>query len=211
MFTGIVTAIGRIRESNRHTGGLRLSVERLSGETGSGDMGFGECRSGDSVSVSGVCLTMLNPDVSGFSADVSAETLEATTLGDRQAGDGVNLELAVRAGDRLGGHLVSGHVDAAVRLLSREPDGDAERFAFELPPGLARYVSRKGSVCLDGVSLTVNAVSSDRFSVCMIPHTLSVTTLGLLAEGERVNLEVDMIARYLEKLVQEKLVQDPQP
>ena len=152
--------------------------------------------------VAGVCLTMLHPAESGFEADVSTETLAATSLGDKTVGDAVNLELALRAGDRFGGHFVSGHVDSPVRLLKRRPEGDSERFEFELPTRLARLVSRKGSVCIDGVSLTVNDVSADRFSVCVIPHTLSVTTLGGMAEGDRANLEVDMIARYLERLAQ---------
>lgn len=200
MFTGIVTAIGRIRQVQRGPGGLRIAVEQIAGE-----FPLEASRDGDSAAVSGVCLTMLEPGASGFQADVSAETLGATTLGEKADGDHVNLEPALRASDRLGGHLVSGHVDATVRLLARESDGDAERMVFELPPDLAPYVSRKGSVCLDGVSLTVNTVRDDRFSVCIIPHTLEATTLGALAEGGRVNLEVDMIARYLERLLQERL------
>lgn len=201
MFTGIVAATGRIRTLSRHSGGLRLRVVKEAGE-----LALDDCRPGDSVCVSGVCLTMLEPDEAGFSADVSAETLSATTLGGKSEGDLLNLELALRAGDRLGGHMVSGHVDAPVALTSRQPDGDAERFEFALPESLARLVSRKGSVCLDGVSLTVNEVGNDAFGVCIIPHTLQATTLGALQEGEQVNLEVDMIARYLERLVQERLV-----
>lgn len=199
MFTGIITAIGRIRQVQGGTGGSRIAVEQIAGE-----FPLESCRDGDSAAVSGVCLTMREPGATGFQADVSAETLGASNLGEKADGDRVNLELALRASDRMGGHLVSGHVDATVKLLAREPDGDAERMVFELPPALAPYVSRKGSVCLDGVSLTVNMVQDDRFSVCIIPHTLKATTLGTLAEGGRVNLEVDMIARYLERLVQER-------
>ena len=147
-------------------------------------------------------LTMLGPGETGFSADVSAETLDATTLGQKRIGDRVNLELAMRSGERFGGHMVSGHVDMPIHLLERRPEGDAERFDFALPAEVSRYVSRKGSVCLDGVSLTVNEVNNNMFSACIIPHTLSVTTLGGLEAGDQVNLEVDMIARYLERLSQ---------
>jgi riboflavin synthase len=197
MFTGIVTAVGRISEMSQGEGSLRLAIAPLAGH-----IALESACSGDSVAVAGVCLTMLDPGDAGFEADVSAETLAATTMGDRQVGDRVNLELAVRAGDRLGGHLVSGHVDAAVTVTSRRPIDDSERFEFELPERHARLVSRKGSVCIDGVSLTVNDVTSERFSVCIIPHTLAATTLGELYEGDRANLEVDMIARYLERLIE---------
>lgn len=195
MFTGIVTAKGRIRATSRSESGVRLAIAPESGE-----IDLAASHAGDSVSVAGVCLTMLDPGEAGFEADVSAETLASTTLGDKLEGDEVNLELALRAGDRLGGHLVSGHVDAAIRLKSRKPDGDAERFDFELPGEFSRFVCRKGSVCVDGVSLTVNDVSHDGFSVCLIPHTMENTTLGALAEGAGVNFEVDMIARYLDAL-----------
>jgi riboflavin synthase len=157
---------------------------------------------GDSISVSGVCLTMLEPDADGFSADVSAETLDKTSLGDRRPGDRVNLELAMKPSDRFGGHLVSGHVDGLARLISRTEDARSERFVFESERSLARFIAPKGSACLDGVSLTVNEVEDNRFSICIIPHTLTVTTLGTLAAGESVNLEVDLIARYLDRLNQ---------
>jgi riboflavin synthase len=145
---------------------------------------------------------MLEPDATGFSADLSVETLDKTSLGKRRPGDQVNLELAMRASDRLGGHMVSGHVDGLARLLSRTADARSERFLFETDRSLARYIAPKGSVCLDGVSLTVNDVDDNRFSICIIPHTLEVTTLGGLAAGEIVNLEVDLIARYLDRLNQ---------
>jgi riboflavin synthase len=161
-----------------------------------------DCKVGDSISISGVCLTMLEPDATGFSADLSVETLEKTSLGNRRPGDSVNLELAMRASDRLGGHMVSGHVDGLARLISRIEDGRSERFLFESDHNLARFIASKGSVCLDGVSLTVNDVDDNRFSICIIPHTLEVTTLGGLAAGEDVNLEVDLIARYLDRLSQ---------
>ena len=145
---------------------------------------------------------MLEPDETGFSADLSVETLEKTSLGDRHTGDSVNLELAMRASDRLGGHLVSGHVDGLAELVSRTEDARSERFLFKTSRGLARYIAPKGSACLDGVSLTVNDVDDNRFSICIIPHTLSVTTLGRLLVGDKVNLEVDLIARYLDRLNQ---------
>jgi riboflavin synthase len=131
---------------------------------------------------------------------VSVETLDKTSLGDREPGEAVNLELAMRASDRLGGHLVSGHVDGLAKLLERTGDARSERFLFETDRGLARYIAPKGSACLDGVSLTVNEVEDNRFSICVIPHTLEVTTLGGLSVGDNANLEVDLIARYLDRL-----------
>lgn len=194
MFTGIVESKGVLQEKVQVGGDYRLRIE-VSG------LDFGSVRPGDSISVSGACLTMLEPDASGFSADVSQETLTLTTLGKLQTGDEVNLELAMGSGDRFGGHLVTGHVDGMARLLSRREDARAERFEFEVPAYLAKYIARKGSACLDGVSLTVNEVDGARFSVCLIPHTLEVTTLGKLSPGDEVNLEVDLIARYLERLM----------
>lgn len=193
MFTGIVSAKGSLREKIAVGGDCRLRVDC----TG---LGLDRAAVGDSICVSGACLTMLDPDAGGFFADVSQETLKLTTLGQLREGGAVNLELALRAADRLGGHLVTGHVDGKACLLSRRGDGRAERFEFEVPAALSRYVARKGSVCLDGVSLTVNEVDGSRFGVCLIPHTLEVTTLGLLQAGDDVNLEVDLVARYLERL-----------
>lgn len=195
MFTGIVATMGTLQSRQSLDGDLRIRFEvpafLMEGS-----------RIGDSISVSGVCLTMLDPDETGFSADLSVETLDLTSLGDRNSGDRVNLELALRASDRLGGHLVSGHVDGLAKLVSRSVDARSERFLFETEQNLARFIAPKGSVCLDGVSLTVNIVEDNRFSICIIPHTLEVTTLGSLAAGQSVNLEVDLIARYLERLSQ---------
>lgn len=193
MFTGIVTAQGTITQRTELGGDCRLTVScpELQLET---------ARAGESVCVSGACLTMLDPGRDGFSADVSQETLSLTTLGALNEGRKVNLELALAAGERLGGHLVTGHVDGMARLLSRYPDARAERLEFEVPASLAKYIARKGSVCLDGVSLTINEVDGCNFSVCLIPHTLEVTTLGDLQDGDPVNLEVDLVARYLERL-----------
>lgn len=193
MFTGIVTAVGVVRELRPAGGDFRILIA-------TDILQAAPAREGDSVSVSGVCLTMLQPGDHGFAADVSAETLSVTTLGSAKAGHKLNLELAMSLTDRLGGHLVTGHVDGIACLLKREPDGRAQRFDFEAPEALARYIARKGSVCIDGVSLTVNSVAGKTFSVCLIPHTLEATTLGSLAPGDRVNIEVDLIARYLEQL-----------
>jgi len=195
MFTGIVAATGKLQSRESYDGDLRIRFEVPSAL-------MADCKIGDSISISGVCLTMLEPDATGFSADLSVETLDKTSLGSRRAGDSVNLELAMRASDRLGGHLVSGHVDGLAKLVSRTADARSERFLFETDRSLARYIAPKGSACLDGVSLTVNDVDDNRFSICIIPHTLTVTTLGGLTAGQKVNLEVDLIARYLDRLNQ---------
>jgi riboflavin synthase len=196
MFTGIVTHRGRLAAVEPSGVDQRMTFELEAAA-------LRDAAEGDSMCVSGACLTMLDIDaVAGrFSADVSAETLEKTILGALAPGDPVNLEPALRAADRLGGHLVSGHVDGVGHLVERRPDGRAERFRFEVPAELARYIAAKGSVCIDGVSLTVNDVEAKRFGVCIIPHTLEVTTLGRLEPGSAVNIEVDMIARYLERLM----------
>jgi riboflavin synthase len=195
MFTGIVAGMGTLQTRESLDGDLRIRF----GVPSALMEGAGV---GDSISVSGVCLPMLDPDEAGFSADLSVETLDCTSLGQRGPGDSVNLELALRASDRLGGHLVSGHVDGLAELISRTGDARSERFLFEAGQDLARFIAPKGSVCLDGVSLTVNVVEGNRFSICIIPHTLEVTTLGSLVAGQSVNLEVDLIARYLERLNQ---------
>jgi riboflavin synthase len=156
---------------------------------------------GDSIAVAGVCLTVVALQPRAFSADVSRETLSLTTIGDWRVGRRVNLEPALRAGDALGGHLVSGHVDGVAELCERADEARSQRFRIRVPPALARYVARKGSVALDGVSLTVNAAEQQEFEVNLVPHTLAVTTLAGLAVGERVNLEVDVIARYTERLL----------
>lgn len=193
MFTGIVTAVGVVQEIRPQGGDFRILVATDILQAAS-------AREGDSVSVSGVCLTMLHPGDHGFEADVSAETLGVTTIGLVKTGQKLNLELAMNLSDRLGGHMVSGHVDGIACLMKREPEGHAQRFDFEVPDGLARYIARKGSVCIDGVSLTVNVINGKTFSVCLIPHTLEATTLGSLEPGDKVNIEVDLIARYLEQL-----------
>ena len=198
MFTGIVSAQGALQEKIDMGGDSRLTI-------GCGSLDLQGSREGDSIAVSGVCLTMIEPGESGFLADVSKETLKLTTLGNLEPGLPVNLELALALEDRLGGHMVSGHVDGMGHLLSRRQDARSERFEFELPGDIVRYVARKGSITIDGVSLTVNDVNGAWFSVCLIPHTLEATTLGVLRSGDAVNIEVDLIARYLERLVDPEL------
>jgi len=195
MFTGIIKAQGRITQLNASSGGKRLVIEceRLAE--------FAPAV-GDSIAVNGVCLTALEPGPTSFVADASRETLNLTTLGRLQPGALVNLEPALRAGDPLGGHLVSGHVDGIATLVEREQLGDNRRLRFEAPTTLARYIAHKGSVTLDGVSLTVNRVDANRFELNLIPHTLAVTTLGALQAGDAVNLEVDQLARYMERLLE---------
>jgi riboflavin synthase len=194
VFTGIVMSRGRVLEVLPLGGDLRLRIH-------TGSLSLEGCSEGDSIAVSGTCLTMLQPGGREFMADVSAETLALTTLGTLQVDSAVNLELALTLQDRLGGHLVSGHVDGMGKLLGRKQDGRAERFEIELPQSLAPYVAAKGSITIDGVSLTVNDVQENRFSICLIPHTLQVTTLGDLQPGQRMNIEVDLVARYLERLL----------
>ena len=161
---------------------------------------FDDVREGDSISVSGVCLTALEIDKNGFSADVSNETLRLTSLGNLQAGASVNLEKALLPTSRLGGHFVSGHVDGLAQVTSVTHDARSQRWEFSAPQPLMRFIAVKGSVCLDGVSLTVNEVYGDHFSVNLIPHTLAKTSLVERKVGDRVNLEVDLIARYLDRL-----------
>ena len=197
MFTGIVQSIGQIARLERREGDFELEIEARGFDVGRLELG-------DSACVQGVCLTVMRKLERGFAADVSRETLACTTLGGFSAGAAVNLEPAVRAGDALGGHLVAGHVDGVGRLASLRPDGRSTRFEIEIPGELARYVATKGSICLDGVSLTVNEVDGRRFGVNLIPHTLQRTTLGTLRPGATVNVEVDMLARYVERLAQFK-------
>ena len=193
MFTGIVQSIGEVRAVTPRGG----DVELLFGAPG---LGLATVAIGDSISCSGCCLTVTRIDGDAFAADVSVETLHVTTLGQWRVGDRLNLEKALCAGQPLGGHYVTGHVDGLATVIERVNDARSIRVQFEAPAALARYVARKGSVCIDGVSLTVNDVEGARFAVNLIPHTLEVTTLDDYRAGTRVNLEVDIIARYLERL-----------
>ena len=194
MFTGIVQAVGRIAAAKPAADGLRLSLD-------TGTLDLSDLEVGDSVAVSGCCLTIVAVGKGTLAFDVSAETLRCTARLDRPGP--VNLEKALQLSDRLGGHLVSGHVDGVGVVTRFEPatsDGANVELEIEAPAELARFIASKGSIAVDGVSLTVNAVTGRRFAVNLIPHTLAVTTLGGLATGARVNLEVDMVARYLARL-----------
>ncbi len=193
MFTGIIQAIGHITRIEPRGGDLRLHID-------AGALDLSDVSPGDSIAVSGVCLTALEPSARGFLADVSNETLGLTTMGDAVEGDPVNLEKALRLTDRLGGHLVTGHVDGLAEVIAIEADARSQRWCFRVPSGLSRYLARKGSVCIDGVSLTVNAVHEDEFEVNLIPHTQEVTTFSRRQVGDAVNIEVDLMARYAERL-----------
>jgi riboflavin synthase len=201
MFTGIVQEVGVLKRSEARSGAPGAEDRRI--EVGFGAIARERLNLGDSISVDGVCLTVAELGVASFHADVSGETLRVTTLGGKREGARVNLEPALRAGDSLGGHWVSGHVDGIAEVLATSNDARSLRVEFAAPKPLARYIARKGSVTLDGVSLTVNDVDGCRFGVNLIPHTLEVTTLGTLAAGARVNLEIDLLARYVERLSME--------
>ncbi|HTT43461.1 MAG TPA: riboflavin synthase [Steroidobacteraceae bacterium] len=194
MFTGIVQDVGRIERHEARGGDLRLVIrcDRLD---------VRRLALGDSIAVQGCCLTVVEQAAPSFAVDVSRETLALTTLGQLAAGAAVNLEPALRAGDALGGHLVSGHVDGVAQVLSISAEARSQRVVFGVPVKLERFLAPKGSVCVDGVSLTVNEVGAASFGVNLIPHTQAVTTLGALSAGTRVNIEVDQLARYLARLL----------
>jgi riboflavin synthase len=194
MFTGIIIATGRVASLEEKGGDLELEIDASALQSRTVALG-------DSVSVQGVCLTATRFQGPSFFADVSRETMEKTTLGNLGRGSRVNLEPSLRAGDALGGHMVSGHVDAVGRLVDVHQDGRSWRLQFELPAALMRFVAPKGSICIDGVSLTVNQVGGRLFDVNIIPHTREVTTLGELVVGAGVNIEIDVIARYLDRLM----------
>ena len=193
MFTGIVQAVGTVRAILPRDGDVTIDFD-------TGELLLEDVELGGSIAVNGVCLTVITRSRSGFAADVSRETLSLTTLGHWKAGTRVNLEKALLAGQALGGHYVTGHVDGVGEVISRQDDARSVRMEFRVPRELARYVARKGSISIDGVSLTVNGADGDRFDVNLVPHTLEVTTLGTLAAGSTVNLEVDIIARYVERM-----------
>ena len=193
MFTGIIQAMGSIDAIVSENDVSRYSITTP-------EQFLTNTVIGDSIAVQGVCLTVVDIQNNTFVADVSNETLQCTTLGAKKATSQVNLEAALTLSARLGGHLVSGHVDGVGEVTTTEHDGDSIRISIHAPSELARYIARKGSVCIDGVSLTVNAVKGEEFSVNIIPHTLQNTTLSECAAGSKVNLEVDLLARYLERL-----------
>jgi riboflavin synthase len=194
MFTGIILAKGRIISLTERQGDLELGIDAAG-------LDLARTAIGDSVCVQGVCLTVTRIQDSAFFADVSRETLSKTTLGKLKVGSNVNLEPSLRAGDALGGHMVSGHVDAVGNLRRLDQDARSWRLEFELPASLTRFVAAKGSISLNGVSLTVNHVDGLRFDVNIIPHTHTVTTLGELRVGDEVNVEIDVVARYLDRLM----------
>ena len=194
MFTGIVQGVGTVRAIEPRGGDVTLFVD-------SGEVSLAGVEIGGSIAVSGVCLTATRLEPNGFAADVSRETLSLTTLGLWQPGSRVNLEKALLAGQALGGHYVTGHVDGVAEVIGRHEDARSVRMEFSVAPALGHYIARKGSVCLDGVSLTVNGAAGHRFDVNLVPHTLDVTTLRDCRPGTRVNLEVDIIARYVERML----------
>ena len=194
MFTGIVQAVGRIAKIEPKGTDWRLTVE-------TGELDLADVQLGDSIATSGVCLTAIELGAHHFVADVSAETLSVTTFGAKKVGDAVNLEKALRLADRLGGHLVSGHVDGVGRVMDIRSEGRSWRYQIEAPVELARYIAAKGSITIEGISLTVNAVEGTRFDVNIVPHTREKTTVRDWQVGTPLNLEVDLIARYLERLL----------
>ncbi|MGL6159548.1 riboflavin synthase [Microbulbifer sp.] len=194
MFTGIVEAIGEIAELQPRGGDLRLRVK-------TGKLDLSDVQLGDSIATNGVCLTVVDLPGDGYWADVSAETLAVATVGEWKRGERVNLEKALTPQTRLGGHIVSGHVDGIGEVLWRRSEARAERFRLRAPDMLAKYIAHKGSITVDGTSLTVNAVEGAEFELTIVPHTLRETVMDDYAAGTRVNLEVDLIARYLERLL----------
>lgn len=202
MFTGIIQALGAVERLERHGGDARLRID-------TGALGLEGVAVGDSIAVNGVCLTAVALAGRGFEADVSAETLERTTLGALATGSRVNLEKALTPQTPLGGHLVSGHVDGLGTIEALREDGRSWRFELRAPDALARYIAEKGSICVDGVSLTVNGVDGPRFDVNIVPHTMDATRFGGYRSGDTVNLEVDLIARYLERLMLGEAAAEP--
>ena len=202
MFTGIIEAIGSITAAEQRGGDLRLSID-------TGALDLSDVQLGDSIAVNGVCLTAVELSDLGFVADVSMETIKMTAVGALQNGQRVNLEKALLATARLGGHIVSGHVDGVGEVLSREAEARSERFRIKVPAALARYIAHKGSITVDGTSLTVNVVEGDEFEINIVPHTIEHTIIGDYQAGSQVNLEVDVIARYLERLLLGDKAADP--
>lgn len=194
MFTGIILAVGKITAIEQQAGDCRLTID-------TGKLSLQDAALGDSIAVNGVCLTAIALGPHSFSADVSNETLSRTSLKTATVGSPVNLELALTPQTRLGGHIVSGHVDGLATVIEKKPDSRSLRLKLKAPDQLAKYIAEKGSVCLDGISLTVNEVDDNVFGVNIVPHTLKETTLGLAVPGTVVNLEVDLLARYLERLM----------
>jgi riboflavin synthase len=194
MFTGIIEAVGTVSSLQSQGGDMRVAIH-------SGKLELGDVKLGDSIAVNGICLTAVALPGDGFVADVSGETLQRSAFVDLKSGSRVNLEKALTPATRLGGHLVSGHVDGVGELLSLQQDGRSVRMRIQAPAELARYIAEKGSITIDGVSLTVNRVDGAQFELNIVPHTMQETTLVDFKVGRRINLEVDLIARYLERLL----------
>jgi len=194
MFTGIVETIGTVKSSEKIYGDVRITISAP-------DFSDRAVKLGDSIAINGVCLTVVEHKEADFAFDVSLESINHTLIGDWQAGAKVNLEMALLPTTRLGGHLVSGHVDGLAKLVAMSEDARSWRMEFELPENLKRYVAKKGSITINGTSLTVNSVNDNLFDINVIPHTFDVTTLGELEVGQQVHIEVDLIARYLERLL----------
>ncbi|SFV87877.1 Riboflavin synthase eubacterial/eukaryotic [hydrothermal vent metagenome] len=197
MFTGIIQAIGQIKGKTTHGKGAVFTFA-------SNDLDFSSVAIGDSIAVNGVCLTAIEIGSERFTADVSQETLNCANLGDLSIGDGVNLEKALRFNQGIDGHLVSGHVDGQGKVVGKMSEGESVRFKISVPSSLVKYIAKKGSITLNGVSLTINNIEKDVFDVNIVPHTLTATTMGQLNMGDAVNLEVDLIARHLEQLINNK-------
>jgi len=194
MFTGIIQSVGKIDSLETSGGDARVRID-------GGKLDMSGVNAGDSIAVSGVCLTVVGCSASDFTADISGETLSRTTFGRLRAGDAVNLEKALTLSTPLGGHMVSGHVDGVGTVVNRRENARSVQFRIKVPDALAKYIAEKGSVCVDGVSLTVNAIHGAEFEVNIVPHTLAKTTLGTVDEGSVANIEVDVVARYLERLM----------
>ncbi|MBS0216664.1 MAG: riboflavin synthase [Proteobacteria bacterium] len=194
MFTGLIQGVGHLRGSEQQDGGLRMQID-------AGTLPFDGVELGESIAVNGVCLTVVEFDAASFAVDVSSETLRLTTLGDLRRNAVLNLERAMRPSDRFGGHVVSGHVDGMGKVLQAGAADGEQVWRFAAPHELHRYIAKKGSICVDGVSLTVNEVDDEGFAVMLIPHTISHTAFSATKVGDAVNLEVDLIARYVERML----------
>ena len=197
MFTGLIQGVGRLRALEPSGGDIRIHID-------TGSLPFEAIEMGESIAVNGVCLTVVGFDKASFSADVSTETLSLTTLGGLGENAALNLERALQPTERLGGHMVSGHVDGVGRVLDVHEDARAQRWRFEMPVHIAKYVAKKGSISVDGVSLTVNAVDDTTFEVALVPHTVSHTAFADTQVGDAVNLEIDVVARYVERLLEQR-------